>query len=143
MTRTDIVAAARQWLGTPYCHRASLRGAGADCIGLVRGIWRELVGPELIELPRYTPDWREGPDEETLFAGLAACLDLRALSDAAAGDVLAFRMIHGAPMKHCAILTDTQTLIHAYWGHGVCENAFVPWWRKRAAAAFSFPGLET
>ena len=36
-----VVAAARRWLGTPYRHQASVRGEGADCLGLVRGVWRE------------------------------------------------------------------------------------------------------
>ena len=38
----EIVARARAWIGTPYRHRASCRGAGADCLGLVRGVWREV-----------------------------------------------------------------------------------------------------
>ena len=42
--RAAIVAAARGWLGTPYRHQASVRGEGADCLGLVRGVWRELIG---------------------------------------------------------------------------------------------------
>ena len=54
-----IVAAARGWIGTPYVHQASVKGAGTDCLGLVRGIWRELYGPEPEALPAYTPDWGE------------------------------------------------------------------------------------
>ena len=46
MRRDEIVEAARAWLGTPYHHQASLRGVGCDCLGLVRGVWRELYGPE-------------------------------------------------------------------------------------------------
>jgi hypothetical protein len=42
--RVGVVAAARGWLGTPYRHQASVRGEGADCLGLVRGVWREVVG---------------------------------------------------------------------------------------------------
>jgi len=38
----EVVAAARAWLGTPYRHRASVRGAGCDCLGLLRGVWRAL-----------------------------------------------------------------------------------------------------
>ena len=44
--RARIVATARSWLGTPYHHQASLRGVGCDCLGLVRGVWRELYGDE-------------------------------------------------------------------------------------------------
>ena len=33
-----IVRAARGWIGTPYVHQASVRGAGCDCLGLLRGV---------------------------------------------------------------------------------------------------------
>lgn len=38
IARNEIVAAARQWLGTPYRHQASVRGVGCDCLGLIRGV---------------------------------------------------------------------------------------------------------
>ena len=38
-----IVEIARSWIGTPYEHQASCAGAGADCLGLLRGIWRALA----------------------------------------------------------------------------------------------------
>ncbi len=41
-----IVRRARGWLGTPYHHQASVKGVGCDCLGLIRGLWRELCGPE-------------------------------------------------------------------------------------------------
>jgi NlpC/P60 family putative phage cell wall peptidase len=50
------VAEARLWLGTPYMHQASARGAGADCLGLLRGIWRALYGDEPEVVPPYTED---------------------------------------------------------------------------------------
>src|SRR3989338_4143365 len=53
LTRQAIVAAARSWIGTPYRHQASLKGAGCDCLGLVRGVWRELYGDEPEAPPPY------------------------------------------------------------------------------------------
>jgi NlpC/P60 family putative phage cell wall peptidase len=41
-----VIAAARGWLGTPYHDQASAKGAGCDCLGLVRGVWRDLHGSE-------------------------------------------------------------------------------------------------
>ena len=38
--RARVVAEARMWIGTPYVHQASALGAGCDCLGLVRGVWR-------------------------------------------------------------------------------------------------------
>ena len=34
------LAEARRWIGTPYQHQASVLGAGCDCLGVLRGVWR-------------------------------------------------------------------------------------------------------
>ena len=59
----DPVALAERWLGTPFCHRASLCGAGADCLGLIRGIWRMRYGAEAELPPPYSPGWAEAGAE--------------------------------------------------------------------------------
>ena len=43
LSRAAIVAEARAWIGTRYCHQASVKGVGCDCLGLVRGVWRACV----------------------------------------------------------------------------------------------------
>ena len=58
MTRADIVTAARLWIGTPYRHQAATRGAGCDCLGLLRGVWRHLYGDEPLAVPPYRANWR-------------------------------------------------------------------------------------
>ncbi|HEX4298393.1 MAG TPA: peptidase P60, partial [Devosia sp.] len=60
MTPEAVVAAARQWLGTPYRHQGATLGAGCDCLGLLRGVWRTLYGGEPLVLPNYRADWRDG-----------------------------------------------------------------------------------
>ncbi len=141
LSRTRIVAAARGWLGTPYVHQASMRGAGCDCLGLVRGVWRETVGPEPEAAPAYTPDWAERRDEETLLFAARRHLVGVDCADMGPGDVLAFRMMDNAVVKHVAILTTPDQMIHAYWGRAVVESALSPWWRRRLVAAFAFPGV--
>ncbi|MDD3183389.1 MAG: hypothetical protein PHD48_11390, partial [Alphaproteobacteria bacterium] len=37
-TRMDAVFEARAWLNTPFHHQASVKGAGCDCIGLIKGV---------------------------------------------------------------------------------------------------------
>jgi len=141
MTRAQIVAKAREWTGTPYRHQASKKGVGADCLGLLRGVWRELVGPEPEAPPPYTPDWAEAMGEEQLLTAARAHLIEISIGDAREGDVLLFRMGLGHPAKHCAIIAAPGRIIHAYWGRSVCETRLVPWWRRRIAAAFRFPDL--
>lgn len=140
--RATIVAEARRWLGTPYRHQASIRGVGADCLGLVRGVWRELVGEEPEKPPAYTPDWAEALGEETLLSAARRHLREIAVGAAREGDVLLFRMALGAPAKHAGIVSGEDRIVHAYWGRAVCETRLVPWWRRRIAAAFEFPGME-
>ena len=41
-TARRVLEAATGWIGTPYRHQASQKGVGCDCLGLVRGVWREL-----------------------------------------------------------------------------------------------------
>jgi NlpC/P60 family putative phage cell wall peptidase len=139
MTRAEIVAEARAWLGTPYRHQASLKGVGADCLGLVRGVWRNVVGAEPEKPPPYTPDWAEALGEETLLGAARRHLSEMPVGEAREGDVLLFRMATGSPAKHAAVVSGPGRIVHAYWGRAVCETRLAPWWERRIAAAFSFP----
>jgi len=137
-----IVAAARGWIGTPYRHQAACRGAGCDCLGLVRGIWREVKGAEPERPPAYSMDWAEPARQEALWQAAARHLRAKALRDEAAGDVILFRMREGGIAKHLGIVAETgarATFIHAYSGHGVVETALSTPWRRRIVARFQFP----
>ena len=137
--REDIVEAARGWIGTPYRHQASRKGVGTDCLGLLRGVWREVIGPEPERAPPYSPDWAEALGQETLLEAAQRHMVEITPGQAEAGDVLLFRMGLGMPAKHCAIVSGPERVIHAYWGRSVCETRLVPWWQRRIAAAFAFP----
>ncbi|QYF86025.1 NlpC/P60 family protein [Brevundimonas sp. PAMC22021] len=142
----QVVEAARGWLGTPYRHGASVKGAGADCLGLVRGVWREVVGEEPEALPPYRADWAEVGCEETLLEAARRWLVEVPVEAMRPGDVLLFRMSPEAMVKHCAILSDAAgpepRIIHAYWGRAVVESWMGVWWRRRLAAVFRWPGWE-
>lgn len=141
--RAAALEAARGWVGTPYRHQASLRGQGADCLGLIRGVWREVVGPEPETLPPYSPDWAEAGGTETLLDAARRWLVEIEVEGAQPGDVLLFRMRPDVPVKHCGILSAVgppePKLIHAYWGRSVIESWMGDWWLKKRAAAFTWP----
>ena len=141
LSRRDITAAARNWLGTPYHHRASLRLVGCDCIGLVRGLWRDLYGAEPEAPGPYTGDWAEATGNEALL--LAAQRNLRpiAVDSAQPGDILIFRIRSESVAKHAAVLVEDGRMIHAQEGVPVSEVALNRWWRRRIAAAFALPGV--
>ncbi len=140
--RAHILAAAQDWLDTPYQHQASAKAAGCDCLGLIRGIWREIYGAEPLPMPAYTPDWAEAKGEETLLNAAQACLTPIAKDAAQIGDVLLFRMSPAAPCKHIAVMSAPDRIIHAYWGRAVTESYLVPYWRRRHVHSFSFPTCE-
>jgi NlpC/P60 family putative phage cell wall peptidase len=138
-----IVARARGWIGTPYEHQSSCRGAGTDCLGLLRGLWREILGDEPEVVPAYTADWSETGQAEDLLAVARRHLRPIERADAAPGDVLVLRMRESGPAKHVGVLARAaggyDTLIHAYSGHGVVESPLTPAWSRRIAGAFRFP----
>ncbi|WP_343115784.1 NlpC/P60 family protein [Ostreiculturibacter nitratireducens] len=141
-SRSRAVIEARRWIGTPYVHQASCRGAGCDCLGLLRGVWRALHGREPEAVPAYTADWSEPSGQERLWAAALRHLLPRVPGEAAEGDVLLFRMRSGSVAKHLGIAAGSvagETFIHAYSGHGVVESALSEPWRRRIVARFQFP----
>jgi NlpC/P60 family putative phage cell wall peptidase len=142
LSRQEIVAETRTWLGTPYRHQASLKGIGCDCLGLVRGVWRAVIGDEPERAPPYAPDWAEAASGEPLAD--AAARHLMAIDRDAfgAGDVLLFRWRNNLAAKHAAIVTAPDLMVHAHDGAAVTEVALAPWWRRRLAYAFRFPGVS-
>lgn len=141
-TRADIVRLARTWLGTPYHHQASERGVGADCLGLVRGVWRGIYGADAEPPPAYSRDWAEASGAETLLAAAERHLLPIGKLDASVGDVIIFRLRPGLVAKHAAILASSSTFIHAMEGGPACEVPLCGWWRRRVAGAFMFPGVS-
>jgi len=148
-TGAAALAEARLWLGTPYRHQASLRGVGCDCLGLLRGVWRALYGPEPEAPPPYAATWAESAALGTDPLAEAAARHLipviapvhgpLAAYAPAPGDVLLFGVRRHLPARHCAIATGDGGMIHAHEGAAVTEVALTPWWRRHLAGAYRFP----
>lgn len=136
-----IIAAARDWLGTPYHDQASLRGVGCDCLGLARGVWRELVGEEPFPIPPYSRDWGETGCTEVLAERARRMMIELPVADAGPGALVLFRMRPGAIAKHVGILTAPDRFIHAYERLGVIEEPLTAAWQRRVAYAFLFPSI--
>lgn len=142
----DIVAAARSWIGTPYVHQASVKGAGCDCLGLLRGVFRELIGEEPETPPPYSPDWAEATGSETLYHAFLRHFTEIETAALRPGDIALFRMMPRGPAKHCGIVGRAPasllergaslTLIHARQNKRVSEEVFSALWKKKLAFAF-------
>jgi NlpC/P60 family putative phage cell wall peptidase len=134
-----VIAVARDWLGTPYHDQASVKGVGCDCLGLVRGVWRDVVGDEPLPLPRYSRDWGETGTREPLAEASRTVMLEVPVTEMTPGALILFRMRAGAVAKHCGILTAPERFVHAYERTGVIEERLDSAWRRRLAFAFLFP----
>jgi NlpC/P60 family putative phage cell wall peptidase len=138
--RERVLSIAQTWIGTPYRHQASSKGIGCDCLGLVRGIWRDLYGSES-EVPQpYAADWAErGGEDRLMQAAIRHFGQPSPLAEARAGDLLLFRWRHDCCAKHAGILAGETHFIHAYEQAAVVRSALAPSWQRKIAATFRFP----
>lgn len=141
-TEDEIIAAARRWLGTPYLHQASLRGVGTDCLGLVRGVWREVMGDEPEQAPAYAPGWAELGGGEAMAEAARRHLVEMPCTEYRGGDVLLFRWRPHLPAKHAGIAVSRGAMVHAQEEGLVSEVALSPWWLRHLAFVFRFPGVQ-
>lgn len=139
----QVLALAEGWIGTPYRHQGATKGVGCDCIGLIRGIWRELYGQEPEAVPAYAPDWAERSGEDRL-TDAATRLFGKAISmrEAEPGDLILFRWRADCAAKHAGILAGPQHFMHAYEQTAVTRSVLVPSWRRKIAAVHRFPAMQ-
>ncbi len=140
MTPQNMITEARHWIGTPYQHQASTKGAGCDCLGLVRGLYRFLHKTEPPVPPDYAPEWAELSAEDLLYQAAQRYLyQVRGpVQKPEAAEVILFRWAQHSPCKHLGIMSGKDRFIHAYEGVGVVESPLVPMWRNKIAGRFSF-----
>lgn len=134
----EVAGAARAWLGTPYRHRASTLGAGCDCLGLLRGVWRALYGDEPEPVPAYRAGMRDPLHAGALLAAAERHL-LRVEGELATGQVVLFRLIRSLPPRHCGIMLTPTRFVHAEERIGVVEANLTDGWQRRVAGVFVFP----
>lgn len=138
MSAEHVVAAAREWLGTPYRHRASALGAGCDCLGLLRGVWRGLYGDEPMVVPAYRASVRD-PESAGALREAAERFLLPAEGPVMAGQVVLFRLSGLEEARHCGIMVSGERFIHAQEKLGVVEANLTPGWARRVSGRFWFP----
>ena len=137
--REQLLTITDSWLETPFRPHSARKGAGADCIQLVRAIYIEAgVVPETVTLPTdYTLDQGHHNEERSpILAWLErgeyfspVPLDHVLL----VGDLLAFRIGRGArSVHHLGILTGRRAFIHCVERVGTISSAlYDPTWWKR------------
>lgn len=141
-----IVTEARRWIGTPYQHQAAVRGVGADCVGLIRG-----VGFACDVLPPRPEEWAAFnaygrlPNPRRMREGMKTFLVELPAGAQRPGDIawLAWRV--DLPM-HLAILAEGlrgPTIIHSFSDVGrVVEHGMTREWRDRVDSWWRYPGAD-
>lgn len=137
----EVVAIAREWIGTPVKWEASLKGKGCDCRGLLAGVARELGRPEANEIEANLVGYAGRIDEAKLLAGLDRLFNPIAVPGA--GDILALRLpdrFGRRRVQHLAIHAGDGRMIHAYFGDPalVCEVPIGGFWGRRIAGAWAW-----
>jgi cell wall-associated NlpC family hydrolase len=134
LQRSDIVAAARRYLGVRWVHQGRTRH-GLDCLGLVVTVARDLGLPV-----QDITDYGRLPDTARLRSELMRQLVRQDGLAMRGGDVLWMRF-ESNPI-HVALATDEHTIIHAYaQRRAVVEHRLDAEWRSRVNMVLSFPGV--
>jgi NlpC/P60 family putative phage cell wall peptidase len=134
--KSDIVAEARTWIGTPFQHQGRTKGKGVDCIGLLYGVAKNLgIAPDIKSLPQEYIGYKRIPENGRLQAALNTYMEPIRMSQVGPGDVLLFAYKIGQP-QHVAIYTG-DTLIHAY-NKKCTEHSMSAAWRRRLCGAYRF-----
>jgi NlpC/P60 family putative phage cell wall peptidase len=139
--RQDIVSVARTWINTPYHHQASLKNVGCDCIGLLIGVWKELIGELPTEPPIYSPQWHLHQKESQLIKVLKETYGFVEITSSypPAGSVLCMGLERG-PAHHAGISTGEGTFVHSYsLSKKVVEVTLDSSWKKRLHAVLDYP----
>jgi NlpC/P60 family putative phage cell wall peptidase len=141
LTRDRITEVASSWEGTPYVHQQKRKGAGCDCLGLIRGVYEELYGAEPEKPPPYNANWAEMQGKELMLEAATRNLVAVPKTPLKPGQVLVFRIVPKGIAKHAAIYVGDSQIIHAYSNHDVCRTDIPDAWVPRIAGVFDFPGV--
>lgn len=141
-SRTDVVAAARSWIGTPFAHQGRIKTVGVDCIGLVIGVGRELG---LCEPDFDVSGYARNPDGRSLMALSRVHMTPIDREAMQAGDVVVVRF--GDHPQHFGVLGNYKhgglSIVHAAMKSGaVVEQRLMFSSAMHFVAAFALPGVE-
>lgn len=135
--RPQIVAAARDWLGTPYRHQGRDR-MGIDCIGFTWAVANDLG--YYSEIPS---NYSTHPSGNQLISGCDRWLVKKDGYELAPGDIVLMWGFTRGEAQHFGIIGDAGarlTMIHAWSRHRkVVEHGWDDFWQRRWMATYNLP----
>lgn len=125
----QLIAEAREWVGTPFHANQMTKGVGADCVGVVGGA-AMAAGIQLSEVSLAYPMRPNGTLRPYLERYLVR------VKDAKPGDVL---MMSFAGEPHHVALFAGETIIHAHVKAKRCiEQPMSDYWQGKIRGIYRF-----
>lgn len=121
-----VIQEARSWIGTPWHHRANVKGAGVDCARLLIEVYANAGVIEWFDPGDYPPDWHCHRSEE-LFANIVLRFAMEYDPQEVAqlpGDVVLWR--YGRCFSHGGIVTRWPSVVHAFAPYRMVDETPVP-----------------
>lgn len=141
ISRDAIIAAARNWIDTPWRHQGRDGDRGIDCVGLIVCVAAD-IGIPIDDLRNY----RRVATSRQMEAEFDRRMIRRKIAAHAPGAVLLFK--YRPFPRHVAIGTmrDGQPwIVHSRQDAGrgrVIEEPYSETWKSRLAVAYDYPGAE-
>jgi cell wall-associated NlpC family hydrolase len=148
VTREEIIAEAREWIGDPkagrahtvWIHQASCKNVGADCIGYIAGVAANCGSAEGKHFLAGPRDYGRHPDPDFMFATCEQLMDRIAITSATIADVMIFNC--GKHPMHFAFPAPNGRMLHAWlMARRVCEHTFDETWRRQIVRAYRIRGI--
>lgn len=138
--RDEIVNEAASWKGTPWAHMQAAKGAGVDCIGIVRGLYGFVYDTEIPLCDYYYgPSWFYPPVTHSLLTrALSTRLHEIPLGSVRSGDILTFDRYRHGLATHCGIMLENNKFIHVDSRKGAVISSYRLPWTARTMMCFSF-----
>lgn len=113
--RRAVLAEAMSWLGTPYHHKARVKGAGVDCAQILIAVYAACGVIPAFDPGDYPPDWMLHREEER-YLGWVQRFAVE-VEQPQPGDVVLYRV--GRCYAHGGIVVAWPTILHAFRREGV------------------------
>ena len=141
ITRMEVVEEARTWIDTPFRDQGYTKGIGVDCLGLIKGLARDLnlCKKDIANMSDFTLPYGKMPNRSVIIPALKRHLVLISRDELDIADIILYLGRHEP--QHLAIKTDTG-IIHSYQPYGaVKEHSMTLEWANpsRMLGIYRFP----
>jgi cell wall-associated NlpC family hydrolase len=113
----------RSWAGTPFMHKARVKGVGVDCVHLVGEVMSECRVVQSYDFGDYDLDWSQHHERSLIVDYIERTgrfAKLPSWETPCAGDVVCFRI--GKCEQHCGILVNETRFFHVLVNGRVTVN---------------------